>query len=93
MNIYEQLAAKIIKEQELLMGPMAWYEAGKVQGLSVLNSKEGSLTIEGDGNTVINALVDQFGTLFGRAGREVCRDAVGAMVANLKPTEVPANLR
>ena len=95
MTIYEQLAIKIIKEQELLMGPVAWDQAGKVRGLRVIDSKMGLVSIEedNDGSLVINNLVDRFGNLFGRAGREVCKEAVSALVADLQPTQVPVSLK
>lgn len=94
MNIYEKIAAKIIKEQELLMGPVAWYEAGKVKKISIIDRKEGIVSIEGnDGITVINDLVERYGSLFGRAGREVCKEAASALVADLQPSKVPEMLK
>jgi hypothetical protein len=95
MNIYEQIGLKIIREQELLMGPVAWYEAGKVQNLRIIDREKGIIAIEegADGSLVINNLVDRFGSLFGRAGREVCKEAVGALVADLQPSQIPASLK
>ena len=93
MNIYDQIAVKIIKEQELLMGPIAWYEAGKVVGLRILDRAKGTVSVEGDNEgLVIDNLVDRFGNLFGRAGREVCKEAASALVADLQPSQVPASL-
>jgi hypothetical protein len=94
MTIYDQIAIKIIKEQELLMGPVAWFEAGKVKGLKVNDSKKGLISIEDkDGGAVIDGLVDRFGNLFGRAGREVCKEAVSAIVADLQPSQIPSSLK
>lgn len=95
MTIYEQIALKIIKEQELLMGPVAWDQASKVRGLRIMDSKNGLVSIEEghDSVLIINNLVDRFGNLFGRAGREVCKEAVSALVADLQPTLVPVSLR
>ncbi len=94
MTVYDQIIMKIIKEQELLMGPVAWIEAGKVTGLRILDRKAGTVSIEGSDNVVVvNSLVDRFERLFGRAGREVCKEAVGALVADMKPTQIPSSLR
>ncbi len=94
MTVYEQIALKIIKEQELLMGPVAWHEAGKVSDLKIVDRQKGVLSIGASNESkVINDLVDRFENLFGRAGKEVCKEAVGALVADLEPSKVPANLR
>lgn len=94
MNIYEQLGLKIIREQELLMGPVAWMEAGKVKNLHITDRKNGVISIkEAEGGLVINSLVEQFSNLFGRAGREVCKEAVSILVADLQPAQVPSSLK
>ncbi len=95
MTIYDQIALKIIREQELLMGPVAWLQAAKVPGLRIIDQKKGEISIDqgSDNVLVINNLVDRFGNLFGRAGREVCKEAVGALVADLEPNRVPVSLR
>src|SRR3989338_283840 len=94
MNIYEQLGLKIIREQELLMGPVSWMEAAKVKNLRVIDREKGVISIEeSDGRQAINDLVERFGKLFGRAGREVCKEAVGALVAYLQPAQVPTSLK
>jgi hypothetical protein len=94
MTIYDQIAVKIIKEQELLMGPVAWFEAGKVEGLHINDTRKGAVSIEEkNGEIVVNSLVDRFGNIFGRAGREVCKEAVSALVADLEPSKVPSSLK
>lgn len=95
MTIYAQIALKIIREQELLMGPVAWYEAGKVEGLQIIDREKGVISMgeNVDDSLVINNLVGRFGGLFGRAGREVCKEAVSALVADLQPIQVPSSLR
>lgn len=94
MTIYDQIAVKIIKEQELLMGPVAWDQASKVTGLRIVDKKGGNVVIEAgnDNNFVLNTLVERFGSLFGRAGREVCKEAVSALIADMQPSEVPSSL-
>ncbi len=95
MTTYDQIAAKIIKEQELLMGPVAWLEAEKVGGLKVVDRKTGAVSIVDASNNlgVIDSLVNRYGTLFGRAAKEVCKESVINLVSDLSPSEVPASLR
>lgn len=77
------------------MGPVAWHEAEKVKGLHVVDMKKGEISIdrEADGSLVVNNLVGRFENLFGRAGREVCKGAVSALVADLQPSQVPVSLK
>jgi len=93
MTIFSQIAFKIIKEQELIIGPLAWDEARKVSGLGVVNSQSGEISISGDAKEVLNKLVAQYERLFGRASREVCHDAVSSLIVDLPAAEVPASLR
>ena len=95
MTTYEQIATKIIKEQEQLMGSVAWMEAAKVPGLKIIDQKTSNLSIEttSDARTVIDNLISKYRNLFGEAARQVCREAVTALVADLSPAEVPSSLQ
>jgi hypothetical protein len=88
-----QIAFKIIKEQELVVGPLAWSEAGKVQGLHILDQQRGELDLNGDPTETVNRLVSQYDRLFGDASHEVSKDAVASLLADLPSSEVPASLR
>lgn len=92
---FDSMAARIIKEQELIVGPIAWQEAGKVQGLHIGDVSQRAVTVENDGNgpLVIDRLVGQYEHLFGRASREVCREAVASLLAELTPSQIPLSLR
>lgn len=95
MSTYDEIVKKIISEQELLMGPVAWYEAGKVKGLRIDDQNAGAVSIESsaDSRAVVDNLVNQYESLFGQAGREVCREAVASLVADLNASEVPSSLK
>ncbi len=93
MAIFDQISLKIIKEQELIIGPVAWEEAKKVPGLKVLDEKKGEVSFDGDGKEVLNKLVAQYTRLFGRASTEVCREAAAALVAELPNDQVPESLK
>ena len=94
MSTLDLIATKIIKEQELVIGPLAWSEAGKVSGLKVIDSRNGQIAFNnGDQKDVVNRLVSQYDRLFGRASHEVSREAVVSLVADLAPSEVPSSLQ
>lgn len=92
MNMVVELANKIIREQEAVIGPLAWDEARKVRGLRVDTQKH-SVEVEGNPREALEGLVAQYERLFGRASREVCRDAVRPLISRVPQEEVPAVLR
>jgi hypothetical protein len=94
MSNLDQIASRIIKEQELIIGPIAWQEAEKVQGLHVLDERAGQVELtNGDPKEVVDRLVSQYERLFGRASHEVCRDAVKSMLTALDISQIPSSLR
>ena len=90
---FPQIAIRIIKEQELIIGPVAWEEAKKVAGLNVVDSKKGEVAFSGDGMEIVNKLVSQYERLFGRASHEVCKEAVQDLIAELPADQVPSSLK
>jgi len=93
MDKLTQIASKIIKEQELVIGPLAWSEAMKVQGLRVDQQKGEATIFNGDPKAAIDRLVAQYERLFGRASHQVCREAAASLIATLSPAEIPSSLR
>ena len=92
ITILQQIVAKIIKEQELIIGPVALSVAQKVPGL-VINKETKDFSFEGEPKVIIDNLVARYEELFGRASHEVCREAVGSLIIELSATEVPVSLR
>ncbi|HSE57054.1 MAG TPA: hypothetical protein VLB02_03145 [Candidatus Paceibacterota bacterium] len=92
MTIFDQISIRIIKEQELIIGPVAWFEAQKVPGV-IANSKEGKISLRGDGKETIDKLVAQYERLFGRASHEVCKEATKDLIATLPLDQIPSSLR
>ena len=92
MDTLTQIANRIIREQELIIGPLALNEAKKVEGLTISN-QIGEVTIEGDKKQVIDNLVARYDRLFGRASHEVSRDAAAALLADLLPIDIPVSLK
>lgn len=91
MDIYAQLAEKIIKEQETIIGPVALEQAGKVPGLKVSMQDE-HVVLEGDKKNILENLVKQYEKLFGMTSVEVCREAVKGIISQAPPDQVPQML-
>ena len=65
-NVLNQVVKKIIEEQALIIGPLAWDEAKKVRGLQV-DRASNTIQITSSPSVVIDNLVKQYERLFGRA--------------------------
>ncbi len=88
------IAIRIIKEQALIIGPLAWDEARKVQGLQVVDEQKEEVVLqEGDQKNIIDKLVAQYERIFGKASHAVCHDAVQDLLAGMPPEEIPSSLR
>lgn len=92
MSIYNQFALRIIQEQELIIGPIAWDEAKKVQGMTVVFDKR-EVNMDSDDPLVVDRLVAQYERLFGRASREVCKEAVRDIIGEVPPEQLPSALK
>jgi hypothetical protein len=92
MEAILKIPIRIIKEQEMVIGPLAWDEANKVSGLNIDRSHD-SVSFSGDGRDIINRLVAQYERLFGRASHEVCREAVRDIIVAMSPEEIPSSLK
>lgn len=92
MDVYAQIAVKIISQQETIIGPVAVEQAKAVSGMKV-DWAQHQVIIEGDGSSVIDNLVEQYKQLFGQISVEVCKEAVGRLAQQLSPEQIPASLR
>jgi hypothetical protein len=91
---FDKIATRIIKEQELIIGPLAWEEARKVPGVKVIDPKKKEVHLEdGDLKVIIDRLVAQYERLFGRASHEVCKEVVQDLIAELPPDQIPPSLK
>ena len=92
MVTFDQIPIRIIKEQELIIGPLAWDEARKLSGLTI-DQSHSFVSFAGDEKDVINRLVAQYEKLFGKASHEVCKEAVQDLIAEMPPEEIPDSLK
>lgn len=93
MSTLDQIAEKIIHEQELVIGPLAWTEAAKVFGLQINRARHEVQFTNGNPRAVVDRLVQQYERLFGRASHEVCRNAVASIVSSMPRAEIPTSLQ
>ncbi|MDB5182408.1 MAG: hypothetical protein JWO47_192 [Candidatus Saccharibacteria bacterium] len=92
MDVYAQIAERIISQQETIIGPVAVERAMTVKGLA-LDWPNHTVTITGNEPAVIDHLVAQYKQLFGQISVEVCKEAVGRLSQQLTPEQLPASLR
>ncbi len=93
LNIFSQMSLRIIREQETIVGPIAWNEALKVQGLHIVDQKKGEFAFDGDAKDVLNRLVVQYEKLFGKLAHSVCKEVTRDLIAELPADDVPESLR
>lgn len=91
MDILEQIAFRIVEEQQNIIGPLAYEQATKVAGI-VFSEDKKSLVLSGDKAGLIDQLVARYERLFGQASVLVCRDAAAPLLPNLKTGETPSSL-
>lgn len=88
---FDLIVTKIIKEQELIIGPIAWQEAEHVLGI-ILDDHTAAQVATENPKEIVDQLVGRYERLFGRASREVCKDAVKTLLADLAPSDIPSTL-
>jgi len=92
MDIFAQIAEKIIKEQETIIGPVALEQARKVSGLTI-NWDKHEVKLEGDKKEIVEKLVEQYEYLFGQASVEVCKDAAKGLLPKIPHYQMPQMLK
>lgn len=92
MSVYEQIAVKIIRSQEDIIGPVAAEQARRVPHLKVDWAKQ-SVTIDGDAVKAIESLVQVYKELFGQISVEVSKEAAASLVGQLPSGELPEVLK
>ncbi len=82
MDIYAQIAVKIIAAQEAIIGPVAVEQAKQVTGIHVDWVKQ-QISIDGDEAAAIDQLVEQYKGLFGQISVEVCKESAAPLARQL----------
>jgi hypothetical protein len=89
MDIYAQIAIKIIESQEAIIGPVAIEQAERVNNLKV-DWANHQVSVGGSNRAaVIDDLVKQYKDLFGKISVEVCREAAARYLTDMPAGEQP----
>jgi len=92
MDVYAQIATKIIKSQEAIIGPVAVEQAQQITGLKVDWTAQ-QVSVTGDEAKVIDQLVEKYKGLFGQLSVEVCKDAASSLLGQLPSGGLPETLK
>ena len=92
MDVYEQIVIKIIKSQEVIIGPVAIEQAQRVPHIEV-DWEAQKIAIDGDEAGAIDALVEVYKELFGQISVEVSKEAAASLIGKLPPGELPKALK
>lgn len=92
MDLYSQIAEKIIEQQEAVIGPIAVEQAKQVNELNV-DWPQHQVSVSGDPQKAIDELVEQYKELFGQIAVQVSKEASAGVLAQLPADKRPKSLR
>jgi hypothetical protein len=92
MDVFAQIAEKIIESQEAIIGPVAVEQAQQVPHLH-LDWSNHTVSIDGDESQVIDNLIAVYKELFGQISVEVSKEAAGKLLNQLTSSDLPEALR
>ena len=87
-ELFDQIAEKIIEQQEAVIGPIAVDQARKVSELTI-NWANHKVDISGNPQNAIDALVEQYKELFGQIAVQACKDAAIRYISQLPLEQQP----
>lgn len=90
-SIYSAICEQIIKEQFQIIGVLAFEQANSVEGLQV-DPVTLHCLITGEGNKVVEEMINQYRDFFGNAAVEVCKEAASSFISRLPEGATPASL-
>ena len=92
MDIYAQIAVKIIQSQEAIIGPIAVEQAQQVKDISV-DWEHQAVEVTGDKVGAIESLIQKYKDLFGHISVEVSKQAAGSLMSKLPADGLPESLK
>lgn len=90
--LFDQIAEKIIEQQEAIIGPVAVEQAKLVKELKI-DWPQHDVDVEGNPQTAIDDLVEQYKELFGQIAVQVSKEAVASLLAQLPTDQQPKTLQ
>jgi hypothetical protein len=92
MDVYEQIAVKIVAGQETIIGPVAVEQAQQVPDIQV-DWEHQKVAISGNKAQALETLINKYKELFGQISVEVCKEAAASLVGQLQGQELPEALK
>lgn len=91
-DVFDQIAEKIIEQQEAIIGPIAVERAKLVEELKV-NWQQHDVDIEGNPQHAIDSLIEQYRELFGQIAVQASKDAVASIISQVPADQLPDSLK
>ena len=91
-DIFDQMVAKIIEQQEAIIGPIAVDRAKLVRELKI-DWPQHTVDISGSPQVAVDDLVAQYKELFGQIAVETCKEAVASLLSQLPADQQPSSLK
>lgn len=89
--LFNQIAEKIIEQQEAVIGPIAVEQAKQIRELSI-NWPQHHVGVSGNAQQAIDELVEKYKELFGQIAVQASRDAVANILPQLPSDQQPRSL-
>ena len=86
------LVLEIVQRQVHIIGPVAWDEAVKVQGITI-DAQKNSISVTGDPKVVLEQLTAKYEELFGNASLQICKEATRKFISQVPQEQIPEALR
>lgn len=91
-SVFDQIAEKIIEQQEAIIGPVAVERAKQVSKLKI-DWPQHDVDISGNPQMAIDELVNQYKELFGQIAVETCKEAAARFLSQLPAGQLPKSLQ
>jgi hypothetical protein len=92
MDVFSEIALKIIDRQRSIIGPIALEQAMQVSNMAVDMSNH-RVSFFGDKAKAIDDLVKKYADLFGQVSVEVCKDVAAPLITKIPADEQPKMLK
>ncbi len=91
-TLFDQIAEKIIEQQEAIIGPIAVEQAKQITELKI-DWPQHDVDVSGNPQHAINSLVEQYKELFGQIAIETCKEAAARYLSQLPADQIPNSLK
>ncbi len=93
VQIYNKILSRIVEEQGNIIGSLAWQIVEKTPGIFIRNKGSYEVQITSEPKIVIDNFVYRCMRIFGSFARDVSKDAVGYILANIPKEDIPERLK